>query len=167
MTGFAADSAGAMAAPGSHSTAPVTIRDRRPLPFFQVRLHAVHAIRSETNGPRRLRAIGFYALLCQLANEQRHTGEHRIVRVTYDSLSERGQTSKRSVKLLLDALERAGVIRYERQTDPATGGVMSLLHPRLVLDSHGRDGRPSRRPARRRTPAARLGPDRRIPRVLC
>ncbi len=128
MTGFATDSAAAMAAPGSHSTAPVTIRDRRALPFFQVRLHAVQAIRSETSGPRRLRAIGFYALLCQLANEQRHTGEHRIVCVTYDALSQRGQTSKRSVKLLLDALERAGVIRYERRNGPATGGVMSLLH---------------------------------------
>jgi hypothetical protein len=90
------------------SDAGITIRDRRELPFFQVQLRAVQAIRNETTGPRRLRAIGFYALLCQLANEQRHTGEHRRVRVTYDELSARGQMSKRSVKLLLDVLGAAG-----------------------------------------------------------
>ena len=89
--------------------AGVGIRDRRELPFFQVRVHAVQAIRAHTGGPRRLRAIGFYALLCQLANEQRHQGEHRIVRVTYDTLAARGQMSKRSVKQMLDTLERAQV----------------------------------------------------------
>ena len=111
----------------------VGIRDRRELPFFQVRVHAVQAVRAETAGPRRLRAIGFYALLCQLANEQRHTGEHRVVRVTYDTLAARGQMSKRSVKLLLDALQAAQVVRYERLSDRATGAVVSLLHL-LILD---------------------------------
>ena len=111
----------------------VGIRDRRELPFFQVRVHAVHAIRAETAGPRRLRAIGFYALLCQLANEQRHTGQHRVVRITYDALAARGQMSKRSVKLLLDALHAAQVVRYERLTDRATGAIISLLHL-LILD---------------------------------
>jgi hypothetical protein len=117
-----------MAGPGSRSVEPLMIRDRRELPFFQVRVRAVQAVRTETCGPRRLRAIGFYALLCQLANEQRHSGAHRVVRVSYDALAERGQMSKRSVKLLLDALERAGVIRYERHNDRVTGGVIGLVH---------------------------------------
>ena len=115
------------------SDAGITIRDRRELPFFQVRMRAVQAIRNETSGPRRLRAIGFYALLCQLANEQRHTGAHRVIRVTYDVLATRGQMSKRSVKLLLDALGAAEVVRYERVADRATGAVVSLLHL-LILD---------------------------------
>jgi hypothetical protein len=106
----------------------VEIRDRRDLPFFQVRLRAVGAIRDESSGPRRLRAIGFYALLCQLANEQRHTGEHRRVRITYDQLAARGQMSKRSVKLLLDILERSGAVRYERLSDPDRGATISVLH---------------------------------------
>ncbi|MGH2883319.1 MAG: hypothetical protein ACRDPA_11580 [Solirubrobacteraceae bacterium] len=115
------------------SDAGITIRDRRELPFFQVRLRAVQAIRNETTGPRRLRAIGFYALLCQLANEQRHTGEHRVIRATYDTLAARGQMSKRTVKLLLDALEQANVVRYERLADRSTGAVISLFHL-LILD---------------------------------
>jgi len=117
-----------MSAERFFSDAPVAIRDRRGLPFFQVRVHAVQAIRDQTSGPRRLRAIGFYALLCQLANEQRHTGEHRVVRVTYDELAARGQMSKRTVRLLLDVLARSGVVRYERQSDRASGAVVSRLH---------------------------------------
>jgi hypothetical protein len=118
-----------------HSSSPahVGIRDRRELPFFQVRLRAVQAIRRETGGPRRLRAIGFYALLCQLANEQRHTGEHRVIRATYDTLAARGQMSKRSIKLLLDALGRSEVVRYERVSDRSTGAIVSLLHL-VILD---------------------------------
>ena len=118
---------------GPSLAAQVGIRDRRELPFFQVRVHATHAIREHSGGPRRLRAIGFYALLCQLANEQRHQGEHRTVRVTYDTLAARGQMSKPSVKQLLDTLERAQVVRYERLSDRATGAVVSLLHL-LILD---------------------------------
>jgi len=106
----------------------VEIRDRRELPFFQVHLKAVAEIRGQVGGPRRLRAIGFYALLCQLANEQRHTGEHRRVQVNYDQLAHRGQMSKGSVKTLLDILIAAGVVRYERLTDPERGATISLLH---------------------------------------
>ena len=106
----------------------IEIRDRRELPFFQVRLPAVREIRDTVSGPRRLRAVGFYALLCQLANEQRHTGEHRRVRVTYDHLARRGQMSKSSVKLLLDILERAGAVRYEHLTDRERGAPVSVLH---------------------------------------
>ena len=106
----------------------VEIRDRRELPFFLVRLNAVSEIRCNVGGARRLRAVGFYALLCQLANEQRHTGEHRTVRVTYDQLARRGQMSKHSVKTLLDILMGAGVVRYERLADPDRGATISLLH---------------------------------------
>jgi hypothetical protein len=52
---------------------PVEIRDRRELPFFQVRIRGLSQIRSHVDGPRRVRTIGFYALICQIANEQRHT----------------------------------------------------------------------------------------------
>jgi hypothetical protein len=51
-----------------------------------------------------------------------------VVRVTYDLIATRGQISKRSAKLLLDALERAEVLRYERRNDRATGAIVSLLH---------------------------------------
>ena len=68
---------------------------------------AVRAIRQAASGPRLVRAIGFYALLCQLANEQRHSGEHRVVRVSYETLTQRGQVSKSTVKALLDTLARA------------------------------------------------------------
>jgi len=108
--------------------APVTIRDRRELPFFQVRLKAVQAIRNEVGGPRRLRTIGFYALLCQLANEQRHTGEHRRLQFTYDTLASRGGVAKRNIKLMLDFLQRADVVRYERLTDSQRGATISTLH---------------------------------------
>lgn len=106
----------------------VTIRDRRELPFFQVRLKAVQMIRDEVSGPRRLRTIGFYALLCQLANEQRHTGEHRRLQFTYDSLARRAGIAKSNLKLMLGLLERAGVVRYERLTDPQRGAIISILH---------------------------------------
>jgi hypothetical protein len=106
----------------------VEIRDRRDLPFFQVRFTAVSAIRAKVGGPKRVRAIGFYALLCQLANEQRHTGEHRVIRVNYDELAGRGQMSKHSVKTLLGILVAADVVRYERLADPDRGATISLLH---------------------------------------
>lgn len=106
----------------------IEVRDRRELPFFQVRLDAVKAIRQCAVGPRRLRAIGFYALLCQLANEQRHTGEHRVVRVSYETLARRGQVSNTTIKVLLVALARAGVVRHERLNDPGCGATVSLLH---------------------------------------
>jgi hypothetical protein len=107
---------------------PVTIRDRRELPFFQVRLKAVQAIRTEVNGPRRLRTIGFYGLLCQLANEQRHTGDHRRLQFTYDLLAARGGVARRNVKVMLDYLQHAGVTRYERLTDAERGATISILH---------------------------------------
>ena len=56
-----------------------------------------------------------------------------MVRASYDVLAARGQMSKRSVKLLLDALEQSEVVRYERVSDRSTGAVVSLLHL-LILD---------------------------------
>ncbi len=92
----------------------------------------------------RLRAIGFYALLCQLANEQRHTGEHRVVRAPYDMLAARGQMSKRSVKLLLDALERSrgGPLRAaQRSRDRRRHQPASSADPRRPMDrADRRDG---------------------------
>ncbi|MGO9902474.1 MAG: hypothetical protein ACLP0J_22940 [Solirubrobacteraceae bacterium] len=106
----------------------VQLRDRHGLPFFQVHLAAVRTIREAASGPRRVRAIGFYALVCQLANEQRRSGEHRVVRVSYDTLVAHGQAGRSTVKALLDTLACAGVIRCERVNDPARGAAVSLLH---------------------------------------
>jgi len=106
----------------------VEVRDRRELPFFQVRLGALAAIREAACGPRRLRAVGFYALLCQLANEQRHVGEHREVRAGYPTLADRGQISRATVKQLLDALSLAGVVRRERVGDPERGTTVMIVH---------------------------------------
>ena len=106
----------------------VEVRDRRELPFFQVHLAAVGAIRAVASGPRLVRAIGFYALLCQLANEQRHSGAHQVVRASYDTLTQRSQTGRSTVKVLLDTLERAGVVRCERVNEPARGASVTRLH---------------------------------------
>ena len=81
----------------------VEVQDRRELPFFQVHLAAVRAIRETESGPSLVRAIGFYALQCQLANEQRHTGEHRA-----------GLTADR-LDRCKEILERTGVVSIERR----------------------------------------------------
>ena len=67
----------------------VEVRDRRELPFFQVHLAAVRAIRQTASGPSLVRAIGFYALQCQLANEQRRLGEDRVMHSSSDTLTRR------------------------------------------------------------------------------
>ncbi len=114
----------------SRSTQPVEIRDRRELPFFQVRLRALSQIRSMVDGPRRVRTVGFYALICQIANEQRHTGQHRTVQITYEQLAHRSGVGRTSIRRLLDVLGAAGVIDYRLVNDPvkaAPVGVMQLL----------------------------------------
>jgi hypothetical protein len=68
----------------------IEVRDLRDLPFFQMRLAAIAAIREQVSGPRRLRTIGLYGLLCQLANEQRRVSEQRSVRFSYELLAGRG-----------------------------------------------------------------------------
>jgi len=83
---------------------PVEIRERRELPFFQVRLRGLSQIRSHVDGPRRVRTIGFYALICQIANEQRHTGQHRTVQITYEQLAQRSGAGRSSIRRLLDVL---------------------------------------------------------------
>ena len=75
-----------------------------------------------------VRAIGFYGLLCQLANEQRHVGDHVRVRAGYDELCARGRTGASSVKALLDILVDAGVVRVERLPDRRRGTVTTVLH---------------------------------------
>jgi hypothetical protein len=106
----------------------VAVRDRRHLPFFQVHLRAVRAIRAHAAGPRRLRAIGFYGLLCQLANEQRHVGDHQFVQTSYDTLCDRARIGRSTLKTLLDILVDAGVVRIQRTWDRFTGAVTTLLH---------------------------------------
>jgi hypothetical protein len=106
----------------------VAVRDRRHLPFFQVHLRALRAIREHAARPRRLRAIGFYGLLCQLANEQRHVGDHQRVHASYDTLCDRARIGRSTLKTLLDILVGAGVIRIQRTSDGATGAVATVLH---------------------------------------
>jgi hypothetical protein len=106
----------------------VAVRDRRHLPFFQVHLRALRAIREHAAGPRRLRAIGFYGLVCQLANEQRHVGDHQRVEASYDTLCDRARIGRSTVKTLLDILVDAGVVRIQRTSDRGTGAVSTLLH---------------------------------------
>ena len=109
---------------------PVEIRDRRELPFFQVRLRALSQIRSQVDGPRRVRTVGFYALICQIANEHRHTGQHRTVQITFEQLADRSGAGRSSIRRLLDVLCAAGVIDYGLVNDPtraAPVGVMRLL----------------------------------------
>jgi hypothetical protein len=117
-----------------HTHDPVTIADRRELPFFMVYTHAVVAIRDHTAGPRRVRTIGFYGLLCQLANEQRNIGQQRRVRYSYDLLAARGGVSKGNIAKMLTCLERAGVLRRETQADPERGGSISIAH--LLIHEH-------------------------------
>ncbi|MGH2895561.1 MAG: hypothetical protein ACRDPM_20160 [Solirubrobacteraceae bacterium] len=109
---------------------PVEVRDRRELPFFQVRLRPLRQIRSHVDRPRRVRTVGFYALICQIANEQRHTGQHRTVQITYEQLAHRSGAGRASIRRLLDVLCAAGVIDYGLVNDPAKAapvGVMQLL----------------------------------------
>ena len=106
----------------------IEVRDRRDLPFFQLRLHAIAAIRDQVSGPRRLRTIGLYGLLCQLANEQRHVGEHRTVRCSYDLLTRRSGIGRSQLKAMLDHLGRGGVIRQERVVDPERGTTVTVVH---------------------------------------
>jgi hypothetical protein len=100
----------------------VEIRDRRDLPFFQVHVRALTRICSAVDGQRRPRAIGFYALLCQLANEQRHWGGKAKLRASYSVLTERGGIGRSTVKQMLDLLSEAGVAAVGRSPDVGGDG---------------------------------------------
>jgi len=111
----------------------VLIRDRRRTPFFRVFKAALDAIRGNSEGPTRTRALGLYVLLCELANAQRHTGEHRRITATYDELIARickpngrsiGRTSLRGA---LTALGDANVAHYTVQIDPQQGRAPSVI----------------------------------------
>lgn len=108
--------------------APVEIRDRRDLPFFQVHVRALRQIRAAVGGQRRPRAIGFYALLCQLANEQRHWGAKAKLRASYSVLTERAGIGRSTVKQMLDLLAGAGVAAMERCGDAGGGGLGLKVH---------------------------------------
>lgn len=109
-------------------SASITVRDRRTLPFFMVRLRALQEIRNSISGPRRARALGLYTLLCQMANEQRDVGEQLRVTATYRELTGRGGVSAKTLKVLLLALRAANAARHEIRVDPLQGSMPSLLH---------------------------------------
>jgi hypothetical protein len=109
-------------------SAPITIRDRRDLPFFMVRLRALQEIRNNISGPRRARALGLYVLLCQIANEQRADCEHLRLVATVRDLTRRGALSPSTLKTLLAALRAAGAARFETRIDPLRGAMPSLIH---------------------------------------
>ena len=106
----------------------VQIRDRRELPYFQIRLQAVEAIRNSVSGPWRARTIGFYTVCCDLANEQRATGDHRRFVCTQHGLAARAHVSTKSIRRLIDSLESAGVLRYELLQDRERGAMVSIFH---------------------------------------
>jgi hypothetical protein len=106
----------------------VEIRDRRDLPFFQVHVRALTQIRSVVVGQRRPRAIGFYALLCQLANEQRHWGGKAKLRASYSVLTERAGIGRSTVKQMLDLLAGAGVVAVQRSVGAGGGGHGLMVH---------------------------------------
>ena len=109
-------------------TTPVTVRDRRDLPFFIVRLRALQEIRNNISGPRRARALGLYVLLCQLANEQRHEGQHIRLVTTCKDLARRAAIGTTSLKILSTALGAAGAAEFETRIDSLRGAMPSLIH---------------------------------------
>lgn len=106
----------------------VAVRDLRDLPFFQVRLEAIDAIRDAAPGRARARAIGFYAICCQLANEQRHAGEQRHFVSCYDELAARARIARKTVRSMLATLDQAGALRLELTPDLERGAVITTLH---------------------------------------
>jgi len=106
----------------------VAVRDLRDLPFFQVRLRAIEAIRATAEERSLARAIGFYAICCQLANEQRHTGEHRSFTSNYDELSTRARVARKTVRAMLATLDQAEVLKVELTPDLERGAVITTLH---------------------------------------
>ena len=113
---------------GGRVTAQVAVRDLRDLPFFQVRLDALQAIRDSAPVGSRVRTIGFYAICCQLANEQRHTGEQRRFIANYDELAARARMARKTVRSMLSTLDRAGVLRLELTPDIERGAVITTFH---------------------------------------
>ncbi len=79
----------------------VELRDRRRLPFFMVHTDALAAIRGAVGGARRARALGAYAVLCAIANEQRELASR---------LGTNGDTARQYLRAFADA-EVARVIR--------------------------------------------------------
>ena len=109
-------------------TSQVAVRDLRDLPFFQVRLDALETIRDSAPVGSRVRTIGFYAICCQLANEQRHAGEQRRFVSNYDELAARARMARKTVKSMLSTLDRAGVLRLELTPDIERGTVITTFH---------------------------------------
>lgn len=109
-------------------TGSVAVRDLRNLPFFQVRLAAVAAIRDAAPQRARARTIGFYAICCQLANEHRHSGEQSRFLSNYDELASRARIARKTVRSMLSTLDDAGVLRVELKPDLERGAILTTLH---------------------------------------
>ncbi len=74
-----------------------------------------------------MRTIGFYALICQIANEQRHTGQHRTGQTpTSSSLTE--QSGAKLNPPVTRRARAAEVIDYGRVNDPATPAPVGVIH---------------------------------------
>ena len=92
-----------------------------------VHLDALEAIRGQIGGPPRSRALRLYVLLCQIANEQRATGERRQLTSTYRELTRRGALGTTTLKKLPSALDAAGAAHLEIRVDRTRGSMPSLI----------------------------------------
>ena len=95
---------------------------------------ALEAIHEHSEGTARGKALGLYVVLCDLANEQRHVGQHQRIEATYDDLIERLRTPKKrgsigrsSLRELLTVLDDAAVAHYTVQIDPRIGRIPSVI----------------------------------------
>ena len=95
---------------------------------------ALEAIHEHSEGAARGKALGLYVVLSDLANEQRHVGQHRRIEATYNDLIERLRTPKKrgsigrsSLRELLTVLDDAAVAHYTVQIDPRIGRIPSVI----------------------------------------
>jgi hypothetical protein len=112
----------------------IAVRDRRELPFVMVRLDALEAIRAHAAGLARARALGLYALLCLLANEQRAVGERRRLTASRDVLCARARIGSSSLAAAKRLLVQSAVARWQTGCDergaPAASTIELLVQDR-------------------------------------
>jgi hypothetical protein len=66
--------------------------------------------------------------LCQLANEQHATCEHKRLIATYSDLTRRARISASSLKVILRGLDEAGAARHEVRVDRLRGSLPSIIY---------------------------------------
>jgi hypothetical protein len=89
-------------------------------------VRALTQIRAAVGGQRRPGTIGFYALLCQLANEQRHWRAKAKLQASYAVLT--AGIGRSTVKQMLDLLAGAGIAAVERSVDAGGSGLGLTVH---------------------------------------